>query len=247
MLSNNTIQSLWIGDTLNDIEQLTIRSFLAHGHDFHLYVYNKDIKGCPEGAVLKDANEILPASAVYKDVAGKLTSFANWFRYHLLFKRGGWWVDMDVVCLKKFDFLQDYCFTTEVTFDASSNPVIIANNAIMKSPPKAPYLSDMLAYMEEVHLPSADWGRFGSIFLDRCLKLYDSSEYIHPPHVFCKINWHEIDKFFEDNPTITFENSYAIHLWNNMWARKGYMKNLSYGENSIIEKLKRKYLGRVVK
>src|SRR4051794_17882417 len=84
------VQSLWIGPELSVMEQLSIRSFLANGHPFHLYVYS-DVRGIPDGADVRDAREILPESMIfqyseYKTVAG----FANYFRYKLLLDRGGW-------------------------------------------------------------------------------------------------------------------------------------------------------------
>ena len=61
--------------------------------------------GFREGAELKNAEEIL---------LKKNTCFINKnypidgiffsedkFRYNLLYKKGGWWVDTDIICLKK--------------------------------------------------------------------------------------------------------------------------------------------------
>ena len=36
-MKNKVIKSLWIGDQLSRLEQLCIKSFLYHGHEFHLY------------------------------------------------------------------------------------------------------------------------------------------------------------------------------------------------------------------
>jgi len=240
-MQNKVIQSLWIGDRLSPIEQLCINSFIKKGHEFHLYVYNSEISDCPSGIVLKDANEIIPTNQVYKDEINTYTSFANWFRYKLLFQRGGWWVDMDVVCLQYFNFEDDYCFTTETIFD--DGPArIIANNAIIKAPKGAEFLKDMLEYMDARDLTKAKWGEFGSRFLQRVLNLYDSYHFIQPPYVFCPINWHQIELLFDENLDMSFDKSSAIHLWNNIWRRHGINKNEQFNPNSIIEKLKREYL-----
>ena len=34
------IQSLWIGPRLSNMEHLCIKSFIDHGHKFHLYIYH---------------------------------------------------------------------------------------------------------------------------------------------------------------------------------------------------------------
>lgn len=241
MMSNKIIQSLWIGNKASVIEHLCIKSFLDNGHEFHLYVYNGKVENCPVGTVFKDANEIIPEALVYKDIINRYTSFANWFRYKLLYERGGWWVDMDVICLREFNFNMDYCFTTEVIFDNGS-PMTITNNAIIKAPKNAEFLSDMLGYMWKRDLKNAKWGEFGARFLERILKQYDSEAYIQPTHVFCPINWHETELFFKENVDLTFENTYAIHLWNNIWSGIGIDKNATFHPTSIIEKLKMKYL-----
>lgn len=240
-MRNEIIQSLWIGDKASIIEHLCIKSFLDNGHEFHLYVYEGEIENCPAGTVFKDANEIIPKILVYRDIINSYTSFANWFRYKLLYERGGWWVDMDVVCLKEFDFSGDYCFATEIIFDHDS-PMTITNNGIIKAPKDAEFLYVMLDFMGKRDLTKARWGEFGSRFLDRVLKQYDSQEYIQPTHVFSPINWHQIDLFFKEGVDTIPINSYAIHLWNNLWSKSGINKNANFHPDSIIEKLKTKYL-----
>src|SRR5205823_3849725 len=53
------VQSLWIGETLSLMEKLSIQSFIACSYQFDLYAY-QHVAGLPEGAVLRDANEIMP-------------------------------------------------------------------------------------------------------------------------------------------------------------------------------------------
>ena len=104
------IQALWIGRPLSQLEKLCVRSFLHHGHEFHLYVYD-DVQGIPDGATVKDANEILPESEIFRlKKRGELGPFSDWFRYALLAKHGGFWADMDMVCLKPFDFPEEIVF-----------------------------------------------------------------------------------------------------------------------------------------
>ena len=62
---SNIIQSLWIGEALSKMEQLSIKSFRDFGHEYHLYTYGT-VKNIPEGTVVKDGNEIVPASARFR-------------------------------------------------------------------------------------------------------------------------------------------------------------------------------------
>src|SRR5215213_329764 len=104
------LQTLWIGPRLSAMEQLSIQSFLRHGHELHLYTYG-DVEGVPRGTVLRDANEILPRERifVYRDFPS-VSGFSNFFRYKLLLERGGWWVDADMVCVRPFDFDSPHVF-----------------------------------------------------------------------------------------------------------------------------------------
>lgn len=97
------VQALWIGESLSDFVRVSIHSFIAQGHPYHLYAY-KRFPDLPPGCIWKDANEILPEKLLYRRITdGSVASFSDWFRYELLYKKGGYYVDVDVICLKPFD------------------------------------------------------------------------------------------------------------------------------------------------
>lgn len=102
---------MWISPTLTNLEKLSIKSFIDNGHEYHLYTY-VDVQGIPTGAVIKDANEILPISKIFHCKDGRLSPFTDWFRYEMIYQNGGYWVDLDYVCLKPFDLKQEmvYCY-----------------------------------------------------------------------------------------------------------------------------------------
>lgn len=118
-MSDGVINSLWIGNSLSNLEILTLKSFVANGYIFRLWIYNNDLrKVLPEGVLAADANEIIEEKDVFSyrqknkfgHGKGSYAGFSDIFRYKLLYLHGGWWVDMDIACLKKFDFEQDYFF-----------------------------------------------------------------------------------------------------------------------------------------
>jgi hypothetical protein len=106
--ASDPIQMLWIGE-LSKLERMALASFVANGHIVHLYAYD-ELAGVPAGVQVIDAREILPEERIFRygpeagAGEGSLANFANLFRYKLLYERGGWWVDADVVCLRPFDF-----------------------------------------------------------------------------------------------------------------------------------------------
>ncbi|MGJ1330126.1 MULTISPECIES: glycosyltransferase [Bacteroidota] len=242
---NKIIRSLWIGRELSKIELLCICSFLKNGHEFHLYCY-EDIYNIPEGVKIKDANEIFPANEIFLDSIGSLAGFSDMFRYKLIYEYGGWWTDMDIICLKPLDFSQDFVFATE-RFRYLNEQEYLTASCIFKSPPKSEFLSDLINYIEinKNTITPLPWSSFGPRLLHQILKNYDSKPYIQCPNIFCPINWDELHIFFESDFTIDETSCYTIHLWNEMWRKHKIDKNSTFNENSLIENYKRKFLNMV--
>jgi len=127
---NGTIQGLWVGDDLTTMERLALMSFLVNGHKFVLYTY-RNLRDLPEGVVIGDANEVLLESSIFK--YGNSEGYAvcaDLFRYKLLVDRGGWWADLDIVCVRRFDFDAKYVFATER--DVRGRAVV--TNCVLKVP-----------------------------------------------------------------------------------------------------------------
>src|SRR5262245_37671742 len=112
------IQALWIGDSLSPLERLSMMSFVACGHPYHLYTYSI-IPDIPIGVATMNANEIIPEERIFRHQSGKhagsLAAFSDWFRFELLYRFGGWWADTDVVCLKPLNFPQELVLASERT------------------------------------------------------------------------------------------------------------------------------------
>ena len=119
---NRIVHGLWIGTRLSNLELLTLKSFVRHGHEFHLWLYNELENELPAGVVAEDASRIIPRRAIFRKKniddecgvgRGSYSSpFSDLFRYKLLYEHGGYWVDMDVTCLRPFNFKTPYLFRT---------------------------------------------------------------------------------------------------------------------------------------
>jgi mannosyltransferase OCH1-like enzyme len=232
------IQGLWIGPELSVMERLSVASFLAHGHEYHLYVYD-DVRRVPAGAVVRDANEILPSSMIFQYTREKsYAGFANFFRYKLLLERGGWWADSDVVCLRPFSFPGEYVFASEI-----DRGVQVANTGVIK----APAGSRAMAYAWET-CRSKDpaqlrWGETGPRLIAEAIERFSLGSYVQPFGVFCPLGYLEWAEVLDPaaNPA-SGESTYAVHLWNEMWRRAGRSKDEQYHPDCLYERLKRKYL-----
>ena len=231
------VQGLWIGPKLSFIEQLSIKSFIDNGHPYHLYAYSP-IEGVPSGTDVRDANEILPESKIFRVGGTSLGMFADLFRWKLLFERGGIWADTDVVCLRPVDLDDDMLFGEE----GDGGWV---GNAFLGLPPDHLLASIMYNICDDVnaflpfdtpqallkktvrrvvygkeksrtHVRFAEPG--GPAYFARHLDYYNMRRFAKPPSYFYPIpytEWRDIMKPADEiRPRL--EDSYCIHLWNSI-------------------------------
>lgn len=235
---NERVQGLWIGSELSVMEQLSIASFLQNGHEYHLYVYDA-VKNVPARTVIEDANEVLPASRIfqYKHQAS-YAGFANFFRYKLLLERGGWWVDTDVVCLKPFDFDDEYVFASEMDGEHE----VIASG-IIKTPAGSSVMANAWQVCEQKDPQQLKWGETGPRLMTEAVRKFSLEHYKKPPQVFCPLGFAEWRRVLEPAAEgLVHDDTYGIHLWNEMWRAAGQDKNGTYDRNCLYERLKAKYL-----
>jgi hypothetical protein len=67
------------------------------GHRFRLFTYEDIV--VPDGVELADADRIVKQKEIF-EFKKSITPFSDLFRYELLHKVGGWWIDADVLCLR---------------------------------------------------------------------------------------------------------------------------------------------------
>lgn len=233
---NNPIQSFWHGPSPTVMEQMCVRSYLAHGHEFHLYVYEPS-GAYPEGVVLKDASEIIPYAEVFVDGFGGFVNFSNRFRYALLYQKGGWWVDMDTVCLRAFDFSEPYAFSSEVTGNRTQ-----VNTTYIKSLPGAPFLKDCMDFMDTRGLKNLHWGELGVHLISRMIFRNGMERYIQPPQTFCPVSGTELDWLISSAEIMLPDEAYALHWWNELWRRRGLDKSQAFPDDSLYEQFKTLYV-----
>ena len=94
------VHSFHTGAPLNLWEQCCLRSFVDYGHEVVLFSY--DQLEVPAGVHLSAAEEIISESkrvSFFAIAPGQYGQFSDLFRYELLYARGGWWIDTDMLCL----------------------------------------------------------------------------------------------------------------------------------------------------
>jgi len=237
---NPVVQSLWIGNELSQLEKLCIASFINNSFDFHLYVY-EEINSVPKGVILKDASKVVHPERIFKyKNYDTYSGFANLFRYALLLNNGGYWVDLDIICLKPFDFEFEYIFAGQ---RIQNRKEVLANNCIIKSPVASPIMEYCYAKAASINPDELAWGQTGPVLLTEAILKHDLANFIASPDIFCPIAWWDWKRAIDDsfNPN-EFKDSYTIHLWNEMWRRNNQSKSRRYSDNCLFEKYKKKYL-----
>jgi len=237
--ANRTIQSLWIGPKFSAMEQLSVASFLANGHEYHLYAYD-EVRNVPPGVVMMDAGEVLPESSAFQlSTNATWAGFADFFRYKLLLERGGWWADTDLVCVRPFDFTDQYVFSSEF-----SNGRLIANIGAIKVPVGSELMSYMWAVCQTKDPAKLVWGETGPALMNEAVERFSIRQYVKPYGVFCPIGFHEWRAFLDpDRAEPSAPETYAIHLWHEMWRLTGQDRDRHYHPACIYERLRRRYLG----
>lgn len=220
---NKKVHGLWIGRTLSNIEILTMKSFIKHGHDFYLWVYDDIITPVPEGVIVRDATEIIPRHQVfyYKkynqwgEGKGSYAGFSDIFRYKLLYEYGGWWVDMDITLLKPLDFSDPYVFRNHDKLPVVGN--------VLKCPPKSALMLDCYnKAIAEVDENNTDWFRPIQILND-FIKEHHLMNYIK--YNISNIDSWDITRLYTLRNKKVPEAYYIIHWQNEVWRSKGLDKN----------------------
>jgi hypothetical protein len=190
------------------------------------------------------------------------SGFANWFRYEMLFREGGVWVDTDVVCLKPFDFQEEIFFGLE-QFDKVNCAVVGAspgqeifqflarqverpNDFLPYDAAKHKRRKLLRRYLKGNKRGNVKWGETGPVGFTKALHhfgLFDKALPIsafYPVHSTC---WTSIFDTAAADPDRYFPDSYAIHIWNEMLRRDpNFRIDAPFPDNSLFEELKRRYL-----
>jgi len=256
-MKNDIIQSLWIGSELSVIELISINSFLKNGHQFHLYAY-EHINNIPPGTILKDANDIIPFTNRFSITEGfgkgSIAPFSDYFRLNLMQKIGGWWVDLDVVCLKNFAELSNQ----EIVATSLETPEgDCANINVLHFPPNHSFIKACIRSLDEMSPNDYHYAMGVDVVKNNLEARYN--HFLVPHYIFNPVSYRHSKFIFssifeilllniykaiksQEKIEIPGKGSYAIHIWNQTLKGFNIEKNRNYNYFSIIENLKRKYL-----
>ena len=238
MSGPEVVQGLWVEGPLSALEELSVRSFLAHGHDYHLYSYDPAL-AVPAGARLMPAAEVLAPSAIFRYTAGagagSYAAFANLFRYKLLHERGGWWADTDMICLRPLDFDGEHVFASERGRDGGAT----VTNCILRAPAGSDVCADCYGRALRHEQRATVWGSTGPALLREVVERQAATRCVQPPAVFCPVDWWQAAALLE--PGELPAGSHTVHLWHEFWRWNGWAKEPCYPPATLYQRLHQLY------
>ncbi|MCA4790176.1 MULTISPECIES: glycosyltransferase [Acinetobacter] len=231
------IHALWIGNKLGAISRSCLQSFIMRGHEVHLHTY-AEIDDIPEGVKRVDANLIVPSDKIIKhNKTGSYALFSDIFRYELMRKVDGIYVDCDVYCLKPLSvpnhgyvlgFEDDNCI----------------NGAVLKIPADSPLLESLLnaaydpqfvppwysksrqfrlrmkkAFGVGTSIADMPWGVIGPKAITYYIRKHKKVDCVQPIDIFYPVYYQCISQLCDPNLTIqdiTTSRTLAVHLYNEM-------------------------------
>jgi hypothetical protein len=233
------VRTFWTGPVLSYYEILSLKSFVATGARVFVYSYEKDLE-VPDGVELADAAEILSGEVhEFRHANGdkSLALHSDLFRYAAMQRYGGWYADLDIICLK------DKLPETRTYFAFETDNQI--NAAILKFP-KHSAIMDTIMNEAWATLPEA-----GAAFNDEARlsigpKLFTRMIYEHgmdhlalPLSKAYELRPLEIMAFFDpaacEATMKRLAGSDFTHLWNEIWRMIRVPKNFGPPENSFLD------------
>ena len=230
----HAFQSLWWGDSITPYEAVCMRSFIDHGHSYHLYSYAPDLK-VPDGVVLRDAAELLPKADYFEYTGpgkGSPSAFSNLFRYKLLATHGGWWVDTDVICLTNQISPCNHFFALE------SDGIV--NGAVLYFGPADPVMIRCFGEVLAIR-GHTEWGDLGPRLITRVLRDCGLIAQAQPKDSCYAVGWKDaldlLDPSQADSIIARTKSAPFIHLWNEIYRRGGIDKTLRPAPGSFLRQI----------
>lgn len=206
------------------------------GHTVRLHVYDEP-KGVPADVTLVDANAIVPREKIIRHRKnGSLALFSDLYRYELMAREEGLWIDTDVLCIRPIVRTGEYVFGLE-----TNNRI---NGAVLRVPANSAMLSELVGIFKEREWvpPWSDlkrkikhrafyklkrdygvghmsWGTAGPRAISYFAAKHDVSCQAQPVEAFYPIPASAAAAMFDPEQRLqdfVRPNSFCIHLWSDM-------------------------------
>jgi hypothetical protein len=247
------VSSLWVGSQLSLAHKIAISSFIYHGHNVKIYVYDKSIE-VPSGVEKADANTIIKESLVFRHY-DSYAAFSDLFRYAMIAKTGETWIDADT-----FSFSDSFFDDQEYVFIKESDNIYGAG--ILKAPANSDFIKSLYSYSKkisnaensrkEVSIDNKNfwesWTYLGPSLLTRVVKELSLDNFSIEKNIINLVDIHKespIDFYWSPTPSEEnikrIDGAIAGTFFNSWLDQRGFDKNL-LPEGSIMELFYKKFI-----
>jgi hypothetical protein len=230
---DGVVRSFWHGQ-FSPYEALCLSSFVAAGIAVELFS-EAPVTGLPDGVTRRNARDILdrPVAFYRHEFDGPSPALhANHFRYALLERLGGWWIDTDLMLLA--------ASLPDVGIFLARQSDHELNNSVMRFPAGHP-LMKVARERAAAGSDNARWGETGPKLLTELQSVFTADMPIAPRHSAFEIGADEFQKFLlpetRDEVDERISNSTFVHLWNEMWRRAGVPKNIAPPKDCWLDRM----------
>jgi hypothetical protein len=211
------VQTFWTGKPLSRLERAALMSYVNVGYTVDLYTYNsltefkERVPRSPHIRV-HDAREILPESALFqyagraavgkRDDAYSYLPFSDLFRFTMLHKKGGAWMDLDVFLVKPIParlLSRPYVFSSERTIQKGAykkiEPEIVDMGFIKVPGPASELTTWILAHIPPSLLDLKSPFDYMNLYR-KAIATLGLERYVVPAQAFLPLNWWDVKDSF---------------------------------------------------
>jgi mannosyltransferase OCH1-like enzyme len=233
--SPQTLQTFWHGQFMGAYQLLCLKSFVDRGHRVEVFSY-ETAATLPQWLTVRDAEEILPREQILHPLphAGQFAIHADLFRYALLHKCGGWWIDPDVMLMSPDLPAADI-------FLAAHNEFGVVPTAVLKFSKGHAVMAQAAAKAAAFGSAHETWSGAGSPLLTSLLSgthlltSEDARQTLGP------ISWFNVPDLFDPDKTDELSRVCAqscfLHLQDEVWRRAGIPSYLAPPDHSFMDVL----------
>ena len=213
--SNLLLQTFWTGKPLSRMERAALQSYVNVGYTVHIYTYNplnEFKKQVPSRHIkVHNAREILPEEQLFqyagraeigkRDDAYSYLPFSDLFRFTMLHKNGGAWIDLDIFLTRPIppSVLKPYVFSSERTIQKGAykkaEPEIVDMGFIKVPGPASPLTAWILEQIPTGLLTLKTPFDYMNLYRKGIAAL-SLQKYILPADAFLPLNWWDVKEAF---------------------------------------------------
>jgi hypothetical protein len=211
------LQTFWTGKPLSRLERAALQSYVNCGYTVDIYTYNplaEFRKQVPPTPFIRihDAREVLPETKLFqyagraavgkRDDAYSYLPFSDLFRFTMLHKNGGAWMDLDIFLTRPIpaSFLRrPYVFSSERTIQKGAykkaEPEIVDMGFIKVPGPASPLTTWILEHIPTGFLDLKTPFDYMNLYRKGIATL-GLERYVLPARAFLPLNWWDVKDSF---------------------------------------------------